>query len=918
MKKIIYTCLLFLGLTFSLSAQVTVKGIVLGEDAIPVIGATIMIGDEGAGTVSDFDGSFEVTGLETGKQTMTISYIGYTDIVQELDLNDGMNDLGDLNMEVSAIGLTVVNVLASSAVDRKTPVAVTTIKADVIEAKLGNQEFPEILKSTPSVYTTKSGGGFGDSRINVRGFSQENVALLINGVSVSGMEDNRVYWSNWAGLGDVTRQVQVQRGLGASKMAITSVGGTINIITKTTDMEKGGSVSQSIGNNGYFKTGLTLSTGKTEKGWAFTFSGSRTTGDGYIDYNYIDAWSYFASVAKEIGKNQQISLTAIGAPQRHGQRSFNHQIGEQFGKYGDQYNDDWGTKNGQAFGWRENFYHKPQISLNHYWDINDNTFLATAAYASVAHGGGTGDLGSEREFRLKRDSYGAVQFDEIVKWNQGQENELGLDPVPEYNAILEGSSDTTAISVASFDGGGLIKRASMNDHNWFGVLSTVTSDLNDNFRLTGGIDFRFYRGDHYRKTIDLLGTDYWFDTENINNQNDWVDFNGNGVVDVDEDNQELGNLVRPTLDAANLWGKVDEDQRIGYSNQEQINWYGSFASLEYSKNALSAFVSTSLSLTTQQRFESFQEPKDNKASEVVSFIGYNVRTGANYNIDQNHNVFANIGYLAKAPYFDAVFPNNSNDEINREAVNEKVLAFELGYGYRSGIFAANVNLYRTQWSDKTEAETYQDTINNLPVNLFANLLGVNAVHQGIEIDFRIKAHDKVNFTGMASFGDWRWTNNPSAIVLDEDRNPILEQNLYIKDLKVGDVAQTTLALGTDIEVFKGLKFDLDWNFLGNLYTSYDIGRRDDEGDNELQPMKLENYNLFDTGLAYYFNIGKMEASTRVNVNNLFNTSYIAEAQDNTRGEKLERGTPEWNQALQNTRGWYGFGRTWNLSFKLRF
>ena len=80
--------------------------------------------------------------------------------------------------------------------------AVSSIKAAQIEAKIGNQEFPEILKSTPGVYATKAGGGFGDGRINIRGFDSENVAVLINGVPVNDMENGRVYWSNWAGLTD--------------------------------------------------------------------------------------------------------------------------------------------------------------------------------------------------------------------------------------------------------------------------------------------------------------------------------------------------------------------------------------------------------------------------------------------------------------------------------------------------------------------------------------------------------------------------------------------------------------------------------------------------------------------------------------------------------------------------------------------
>ena len=39
--------------------------------------------------------------------------------------------------------------------------------------------------------------------------------------------------SNWGGLIDVASSIQVQRGLGASKVSTPSVGGSQNIITKT-------------------------------------------------------------------------------------------------------------------------------------------------------------------------------------------------------------------------------------------------------------------------------------------------------------------------------------------------------------------------------------------------------------------------------------------------------------------------------------------------------------------------------------------------------------------------------------------------------------------------------------------------------------------------------------------------------------
>ena len=80
--------------------------------------------------------------------------------------------------------------------------------------KVGNQEFPEIMNKTPSVYATKQGGGYGDSRISLRGFDQRNTSFLINGQPVNDMENGWVYWSNLKGLTDVVSGIQLQRGLG--------------------------------------------------------------------------------------------------------------------------------------------------------------------------------------------------------------------------------------------------------------------------------------------------------------------------------------------------------------------------------------------------------------------------------------------------------------------------------------------------------------------------------------------------------------------------------------------------------------------------------------------------------------------------------------------------------------------------------
>ena len=282
-----------------------------------LVGTSVLIQDQRKGVITNVSGEFKIDYLPVGKTSLNVSYIGYESVSKDFNLTDGRNDLGVIELQPISLGLNEVEVIADIAKERMTPVAATTISATYIEQNLGNQEFPEILRNTPSVYVTKEGGGFGDSRINVRGFEQNNIAVMINGVPVNDMETGWVYWSNWSGLADVTNKMQVQRGLGASKLAIPAVGGTINILTNAAEFKKGGNVSTSIGNDGYTKYSTSLSSGLLDNGIAATMQLTHTRGNGYINGTDFKAYSYFISANYNISQKQRISATITGAPQMH-------------------------------------------------------------------------------------------------------------------------------------------------------------------------------------------------------------------------------------------------------------------------------------------------------------------------------------------------------------------------------------------------------------------------------------------------------------------------------------------------------------------------------------------------------------------------------------------------------------------------
>lgn len=837
---------LFSGALFS---QGVVKGIIQDKETNEtLIGATVMVKGSTNGITTDLDGAFSFK-VPAGKSILEFSYMGYTGIEKAITLKDGQTlDLGIVQLASSSIGLDEVSILADVAIDRKTPVAVSTIKSEIIEKNLGSQEFPEILKNTPSVYPTKSGGGFGDASINVRGFDQRNIGVLVNGIPVNDMENGWVYWSNWAGLGDATRTVQVQRGLGASKLAINSVGGTINIITKTSDMKKGGSMKVEMSDFGRKKATLSLSTGNMESGTAITFVGSRTTGPGYIDATYTDAWSYFLSASQQINKDHQLVFTLIGAPQKHGQRDrYNMLTQEEYDQYGTKLNKNWGYLYGEKLNTRNNFYHKPQAALNWYWTINEKSFLSTSAYASVGTGGGSGGLGKgDFYYDPERTKY-EFQYD--------------------WNFMIDTNSRAD-------DGSVYILRNSVNNHFWYGALSTFTHHLNENFTVMAGIDARYYKGEHYREVRDLLGGAYWADKNNPK--------------------AKVGDIV-------------------AYNNDGIVKYGGAFGQLEYASGNLAAFVAGTISNTWNQRVDYYNyNPGIGEKSEVLSDLGYNGKVGVNYNLSETSNVFVNGGYYSRVPNFQFMFLNYKND-VNEERENEKVLAAEAGYGFKNKLISVHANVYYTVWQDINKISKFGRK------NIY--YYGLEETHYGAELEVHAKPIKNLNVGLTAAYGEWTYNNSVNVVDRDENDPSIVDEyTVDLKDVSVYDQPQTQVSLFADYKI-KNFDFGANWNFYDRLYAAFNIKQRTLSPDDLATPeeervpfgnsYQLPSYNTLDLRAGWNFKIAGLDAYASAQCFNVLDTEAIVSAEEDIEFED--------NSYKHNfNKGFWTWNRNFNFSLKVSF
>jgi outer membrane receptor protein involved in Fe transport len=737
-------------------AQSTVTGNVIDADLnSPLPGANIVEKGTTNGVSTDFDGKFILTSEKKSGQ-IVISYVGYGSVTISFD---GDTSLGAIKLnpdnsleEVVIIGSGVIDL----AEDRKTPVAVSTIKASEIREKAGNFDLPVLLKSTPSVQTV-NGGSFGESQMFLRGFDQTNTAFLLNGQPINGMEDGKMYWSNWQGVTDVANAIQVQRGLGASKLAISSVGGTVNIVTKTIDQKEGGFVEQMVGNDNYIKSSAYFSTGVNDKGWSFSGLLGHWQGDGYVDNTQGQGQTYFLSVGYQPNENHAFNFLLTGAPQWHavqgGTSIRNFLESDRFRRYNswtfDGVNSP-NTLNGGAYPGGRNIYHKPVANLSWDFTINDKSSLSSVLYGSMGRG----------SFAQARNSGSVVNY----------------------------------------------ARGSNNNHNWFGLVTNYNNQLSENLNFNIGADVRLYNGIHFRDvrefiTIDSVSNSSGYsggETYNLTEAggiNPWrVFFNPNT-----DHLQRFGYDYEEQINYAGVFGQLE------YSKDQFSTFFQGAVSNQ--SHVRTEFLNTST-------------PGQGEEGEKVNNIGYNLKAGAAYVLTDAHKIFVNAGYYSRQPFHDLLYVNDrgSNELYNPALENEEITGFEGGYQFNGGrAISANLNVYHTTWANRTLVNN--NGLNDDEFRSFQTF-GVKQVHYGVELEVMTRPLDNLRLNGFMSLGEWQFKDNATQRTFNQDGTQVgTEEEIVIDGFTVGGAAQVTAGINFIYEFLPRTSFDANWNWYNDMYST---------------------------------------------------------------------------------------------------
>ena len=892
----------------------SVVGVVNDKEGNPLVGANVVVDGTDKGGVTDESGKYTIDVGASGDYGVTASYIGYSSLTNSVKVDDIVGTINFL-LEIDAVSMSALEVLASRA-DKTTPVAYTTISKEEMEVRLGSQDIPMILNTTPSVYATQQGGGAGDARINVRGFNQRNVAVMINGVPQNDMENGWVYWSNWDGVGDATSSIQMQRGLSAVNLATPSIGGTMNIITDPASMEKGGKVKQEMGEGGFLKTSLNYNSGLINDKLALSGTVVRKTGDGFIDGTWTDAWAYYFGGSYAVSDKQRFELYAIGAPQRHGQNLYKQNIatysqelagdidgydaeafavGEKFeseaGRFfnqnvapvdasytGQQYWYMYGAKTTDRFSSdflneRENFFHKPLVNLNHFLTINDKTRLSSVAYWSGGSGGGTGTYGSvSRTPAVEGNSWYASS---PWMWDWNSEIAQNSDNIDEEFSADENRSTG-------------ILRNSINRQSTLGLISKLNYVVSDELELQVGIDWRSANIEHAREVRDLLGGDYY--------------------VDYSDDNAPDGK-------------KVGLGDIIAYHDETTVDWLGSFLQGNYDTEKLNLYGMGGISTIGYSYQDHFSIADEVVTAEAITT--FQLKGGAVYNLDDRMSAFVNGGYVQKPPIMDNVIYNDGT--VASDPTNETFLSTEIGGDYGSDKVALKVNGYNTQWKDRNLTKSVTTGQGDSGDTDVIFLTGVNQSHTGFEVEARVALHDMVDLDLALSKGTWKFAGDAEGNYQENEYNENNEviglkttDYIYALDgLFVGDMPQTAYVGGLTIKPIKGLNIQGLFKMYDDNYSDWSPNSREVDGDDvdRSQVWKAPSYSKLDLHLSYRLpEIAGLDMTLSAHLFNALDNVYVQDAVDNSQyngyGDKVH--------AAHNAEVFLGTPRNFNVGLAVSF
>ena len=316
------------------------------------------------------------------------------------------------------------------------------------------------------------------------------------------------------------------------------------------------------------------------------------------------------------------------------------------------------------------------------------------------------------------------------------------------------------------------------------------------------------------------------------------------------DGDHFGNVVGvPNYEFYRNNAKKTDFNVYGKMNYEFLHGLNGFVDLQYRH----------IGYKMQDPTEIYGYNMDGRYVIDDNFDFFSPKFGLNYDITENHKVYASYAIAHKEPT-----RNDYEDNLDTELKAERLGDLEVGYKYQSSTFSAGTNIY---WMNYNDQFVLTGELNEIGEAIAKNV--GKSYRLGIELEAAWKPIDWLRWDVNATFArnrakNWEVTLNDGTVESLGDTPISFSPGAIVNNIFTFD--------------YKGLKASIQSQYVGEQYltnTGFKTMRCEDvKGNTTEETLMLDSHFTTNIDLAYTFRIkGLKDATIGVTLYNIFSAKF---------------------------------------------
>ncbi len=686
------------------------------------------------------------------------------------------------------------------------------------EGQLGEDEdfsgTTAMISSNDDYFLSEVGYRFSAMRFRIRGYESQYNNVYANGVMLNDAERGQFSYGMIGGLNDATRNKESATYTEHNNFGIGSIGGASNINMRASQYAAGHKASLVGCNRNYLaRVMYTGSTGLMQNGWAFTGSASyRWANEGVIEGTFYNSAAYFFAAEKKFNDSHSLSIATWGSPTERAQQGAATE--EAYWLAGSHYyNPNWGYQQGKKRNARVVNSYEPAMVITWDYNINDKMKLTTSAFgkysmystSALGWNGNAADPRPNYYQNLPSAAYDVWALtppteDELADYNKRKDYWTSSKANRQLNWDYMYYTNQQANAV----GGECLYYVERrhNDQLTFNLGSTLNIEYDLYNKGTAGVQLGTTKGMHYKTMDDLMGANKYTDIDKFS----VGDFGINSPYvqnDVDNPNRQ-----------------IKEGDVFGYNYDLYVNKVNLFYQHQYNKGIFHLFGGAHVEGTTMERYGHMRNGRaqlfSKGSSGTATFLGGGAKLGAIFTFNAYNTLEIGAGYENRAPlaYNSFIAPRMRNDFV-AGLTNENIFNAEISYKLNAGPVVAKISGYGTMINNGVEQSAfYNDQQSQFT---YLTVTGVNKLHYGLEAAVVYNITSALSVNALASVGDAEYTKNANAFLISENEEVVINDDIYMKGVKLDGTPLTALSLGVDYNI-SGWYLSANVNYYDRIYV----------------------------------------------------------------------------------------------------